>query len=198
MYESDFGGLGPRDREMQETLAERWGWLVAFGAIALIGGLLGFIAIVTATVASVYLIGIMMLLSGFAEVAHGIQSRRWSRFFLWILIGALYVVAAAMIFVAPLFAAVILTWLLGVVLIFAGGVRTFLAFSMRPQRRWGYVLASGLLTILIGVVILVGWPASSLWALGIFLAVDLIVIGSAWIAMGLALRDVAYPRSGSM
>jgi len=174
--------------ELRTTLAENWGWLVGFGLVALLGGFFALVAIVTATVASVYLIGVMMFVSGVAEIAQGLQARRWSRFFLWVLLGALYVVAAIAIFVAPIFAAVVLTWVLGIVLVAAGLVRIMLALSMRSQSLWGWVLVSALLTLLIGVIILVGWPASSLWALGIFLAVDLIVIGTAWVAMGMSLR----------
>ncbi|WP_026380944.1 HdeD family acid-resistance protein [Afifella pfennigii] len=178
----------PEDPELRATLAENWGWLVAFGAVALLGGFLALIAIVSATVASVYLVGVMMFISGIAEIVNGFRSRRWSRFFLWVLLGVLYIVAAAAIFITPLFAAVVLTWVLGVILVVAGIARIILAFSMRSQSQWGWVLVSALLTLLIGVIILVGWPASSLWALGVFLAVDLVVIGTAWIAMGLALR----------
>ncbi|MBZ8134865.1 HdeD family acid-resistance protein [Afifella sp. IM 167] len=181
--------VAPRDQpELRSTLSQNWGWIVGFGLVALVGGFLALVAIVTATVASVYLIGVMMFVSGIAEIAQGLQSRRWSRFFLWVLLGALYVVAAVAVFIAPIFAAVVLTWVLGVVLVAAGLVRLMLALSMRSQSLWGWVLVSALLTLLIGVIILIGWPASSLWALGIFLAVDLIVIGTAWVAMGMSLR----------
>jgi len=49
-------------------------------------------------------------------------------------------------------------------------------------------LFSGAVTFLIGLIILVHWPVSSLYILGIFLGVDLVFAGVGWIGLGLGLR----------
>jgi uncharacterized membrane protein HdeD (DUF308 family) len=85
----------------------------------------------------------------------------------------------------------LLTLLLGVVLIASGIMRIILAFSMQAGMPWIWVLASGVLTLLIGLVILAHWPVSSLYVLGVFLGVDLVIAGAGWIAIGLGLRSVA-------
>jgi uncharacterized membrane protein HdeD (DUF308 family) len=54
-----------------------------------------------------------------------------------------------------------------------------------------WIVLSGAITLLLGIVILAHWPVSSLYILGIFLGIDLIFIGGTWLAMGLALRKAA-------
>ena len=50
------------------------------------------------------------------------------------------------------------------------------------------MVAGGVITLLAGIVIAIGWPVNSLWILGMFLAIDLIFQGWSFVAFGLALR----------
>jgi len=170
-------------------LKARWGWIVALGVIFLIGGIIALTSVIAATVASVFVVGVMMTLAGIAEIVHGFQMRSWGRFFLWILIGALYVVAGFISFSNPLLASAVLTLMLGIGLIAAGVARAVLAVRLREEAGWGWVLLSAVITVIVGLMVVAGWPASSLFVLGIFLGVDLIFAGVGWIAAGLALRN---------
>ena len=172
-------------------LRDRWGWFVALGILMVIAGFIALMSVFMATVVSVLLVGIMMIASGIVEIVHGFRMRSWGRFFLWVLIGILYVVAGLMAVWNPLLASAALTLVLGVFLIFAGVARIFLAMQMRSAAPWGWVLASGIITLLLGAMIILHWPVSSLYALGIFLGVDLVVAGSSWLSAGLAFRRVA-------
>lgn len=58
----------------------------------------------------------------------------------------------------------------------------------RARSNWGWFVAGGIVTILAGLVIAFGWPVNSLWVIGLFLGLDLLVQGRAYIAFGLALR----------
>jgi uncharacterized membrane protein HdeD (DUF308 family) len=51
------------------------------------------------------------------------------------------------------------------------------------------VVISGLVTLLLGGVILAHWPVSGLFVLGIFLGVDLVIAGVSWIAISLGLKS---------
>jgi uncharacterized membrane protein HdeD (DUF308 family) len=68
-------------------------------------------------------------------------------------------------------------------------VRIYLGFSMRAGSPWVWIVISGLITLVLGVIILAHWPVSSLWTLGIFLGVDLVFAGATWIGLGLGLRN---------
>jgi uncharacterized membrane protein HdeD (DUF308 family) len=73
-------------------------------------------------------------------------------------------------------------------LIASGIVKIVLGFGMKAGSSWGVVVLAGIVTLLVGGVIVAQWPVNSLYILGIFLAVDLIFSGVGWISVGLGLR----------
>jgi len=169
-------------------LRVKWGWIVALGIVYIIAGVIALGSIVMATVASVLVVGIMMIVAGIAEIINAFQLKGWGKFVIWALLGVLYIVAGFVTFENPLFAAAVLTLMLGAALVASGLVRIFLAFSMKRESPWIWVLLSSLVTLLLGLLILAHWPINSVYVLGIFLGVDLVMAGAAWIGLGLALR----------
>jgi uncharacterized membrane protein HdeD (DUF308 family) len=174
-----------------EPLRAKSGWIVALGAVYVIAGLVALGSVVMATVATVFLVGIMMLIAGAAEVINAFQIKTWGKFLLWILLGALYIVAGFVTFENPLLAAATLTLLLGIALLASGIARIVLAFSMKAAMPWIWVLLSGVVTLLFGLVILAHWPVSGLYILGLFLGIDLVLAGASWIGIGLGLRRLS-------
>ena len=170
-------------------LRAHWGWIVGFGVLLVICGVIGLLTVVVATVVTVLYVAIMMLVAGVAEIAHGIRAKTWDRTILWVIIGALYLAAGILTIFNPLLAASVLTLLLAIGLIIAGVVRIVLALRMSKESTWWGVIISGIITILVGAVILIGWPASSLYVLGVLLSVDLLFTGVSWISFGMGLRS---------
>lgn len=165
------------------------GWSIALGVVYVITGCIALGSVVMATLASVLTVGLMMLIAGVAELANAFQARTWGRLLLCLLLGALYIIAGYAAFRNPLLAAAALTLVLGIALLPAGIVRITLAFLMDAGTAWTiWIALSGLVTILVGLVILAHWPVSSLYVLGVFLGVDLVCAGAGWIALGLGLR----------
>lgn len=171
-----------------EPLRAKWPWIVALGVVYVIAGLIALGSVVTATVVSVFIVGIMMLIAGIAEVINAFQVKSWGRFFFWLLLGALYIVAGFVTFENPLLAAAVLTFILGVALIASGIMRIILAFSMQEGAPWIWIVISGVITLLLGLIIVAHWPVSSLYVLGLFLGIDLIIAGAGWIGLGWSLR----------
>jgi uncharacterized membrane protein HdeD (DUF308 family) len=170
------------------ALRSKWGWIVGFGVVSLIAGVIALGSTVMATASAVLIVGFMMLFAGAAEVVAAFNARDWGHRIFWLLLGALYVFAGFVCLQNPFAAATILTLLLGIALILGGLLRIFLATQMKHGTPWGWVVFSGLISVFLGAIIIAHWPVSSFFVLGIFLGVDLIVIGSGWIAMGLALK----------
>lgn len=171
------------------ALRPKWGWIVALGVIFMIAGVIALGSVVAATASAVLIVGIMMIISGVSEIIAAFNIKSWGKFALWMLLGALYVAAGAIAILNPLFAATVLTLMLGIALVIGGVVRMFLAWNMREAGKpWGWVVVSGILSLLLGLMIIVKWPYSSAYVLGIFLGIDLIFIGSGWVSMGLALK----------
>ena len=171
-----------------EPLRAKSGWIIALGAVYIVAGIIALGSVVLATVATVFVVGIMMVIAGVAEVINAFQIKTWGRFLFWLLLGALYIVAGFITFENPLLAAAILTLFLGIALIASGIMRIVLAFSMQAVMPWIWVLLSGVITLLLGLVIVAHWPVSSLYILGLFLGIDLVLAGASWIGIGLGLK----------
>jgi uncharacterized membrane protein HdeD (DUF308 family) len=171
-----------------EPLRAKSGWIIALGVVYVITGIIALGSVVLATAATVFVVGIMMVIAGVAEVINAFQIKTWGRFLLWLLLGALYIVAGLITFENPLLAAAILTLFLGIALIASGVMRIVLAFSMQAVMPWIWVLLSGVITLLLGLVIVAHWPVSSLYILGLFLGIDLVLAGASWIGIGLGLK----------
>ncbi len=173
-----------------KALRAKWGWIVALGVVFLIAGIIALGSVVAATASAVMIVGIMMIMGGVAEIIAAFGVKTWGKFLFWLLLGALYVGAGIIAIGNPFAAATILTLMLGAALVVGGILRFFLAYQMREGGKpWGWVALSGVVTLLLGLMIVAQWPASSFFVLGIFLGIDLIFIGSGWISMGLALKN---------
>jgi uncharacterized membrane protein HdeD (DUF308 family) len=169
-------------------LRAKSGWIIALGAVYLIAGFIALGSVMMATVASVLIVGVMMIIAGVAEVINAFQIKTWGRFVLWALLGVLYIIAGFVTFENPLLAAVLLTLMLGASLVASGVMRIILAFSMKRETPWIWVALSGAVTLLLGLLILARWPINSLYILGLFLGIDLIMAGAGWIGLGVGLR----------
>ena len=172
-------------------LREKWGWMIAFGALMELVGIVALMSVVASTIASVFIVGVAMIASGVIEIAYGFAMRSWKKFFFWLLLGLLYVVGGVCVIKNPLLAAGFLTLLLGCGLVASGIVRLVFSFQLPQDSPRLLVGLSGLLTLVVGGVILAQWPVSSLWTLGVFLGVDLIFAGTSWMGVGVGLRRAA-------
>jgi uncharacterized membrane protein HdeD (DUF308 family) len=171
------------------ALHAKWGWIVALGIISMIAGVIALGSVVWATAWAVLIIGVMLVMEGVSEIIAAFNVKSWGKFAFWMLLGLLYVAAGIICFWRPFEAATILTLFLGAALVVGGVVRMFLAWHMREAGKpWGWVVISGIISLLLGLIIIAKWPYSSFYTLGIFMGVDLLFIGSGWLAMGLALK----------
>ena len=180
--------IDPQAGSEMAPLRAKWGWIVALGVVYLLAGFIALGSVVVATVASVLVVGVMMIIAGVAEVFSAFQVKSWGKFLLWVLLGALYIIAGFVTFENPLLAAALLTLILGASLVASGIMRIILAFSMKQETPWIWILLSGVITLLLGLLILAHWPVSSLYILGLFLGIDLIMAGAGWIGLGFGLH----------
>jgi uncharacterized membrane protein HdeD (DUF308 family) len=177
-------------------LRAKWGWIVALGVVYVIAGFVALGSVMVATAASVLVVGLMMIVAGVAEIVNAFQIKSWGKFLVWALLGVLYIVAGFVTFENPLLAAVLLTLMLGASLVASGIMRIFLAFSMKRETPWIWVALSGVITLLLGLLILARWPINSVYILGLFLGIDLIMAGAGWIGLGFGLHRVrASPQA---
>ncbi len=150
-----------------KTLRAKWGWIVALGIIFMIAGVIALGSVVAATESAVLIVGIMMIMAGVAEIIAAFNVKDWGKAIFWGLLGVLYVAAGIIAIMNPFAAATILTLFLGIALIAGGVVRMFLAWHMREAGKpWGWIVVSGIISVLLGAMIIAHWPYSSFYVLG--------------------------------
>lgn len=173
-----------------EKLKHRWGWFIAVGVLAVLFGVIALSLAVHATIATVFIVAIFMIIAGGSEITVGMNARTWGRAFLWMIAGLLYIVAGAFALAQPGPAAVVLTLMLGSAMLAAGVIRIYIGTHMQSHART-MMISGGVVTALVGLIIVIGWPANSLIILGTLLGVDLLFTGMMWIGFGLRLRSHA-------
>lgn len=162
--------------QLIDQLKQHRGLLIISGILLTICGLIFVGSTTFATLTSVYLFGFIMIFSGIIEIFMGFQTLQGSQKWIGIIFGILYLIAGFLAFKAPLATATTLTWLLAVFLIVGGIVQVIQAFQMRSTFGWGWILISGLLLFITGILILNN-PTSPLWLLGLFLGLELFIRG---------------------
>jgi uncharacterized membrane protein HdeD (DUF308 family) len=176
------------DIPVSETFQRHWGWLFGLGILLLILGCIGLGMDIMLTIVSMYFFGALLLVSGLSHFADAFKYKQWKGAIWQILIAILYMIAAGIVLYDPLLASTIITALLAWALIIIGVVRIAMSFSVRDTRGWGWILFAGLISMLLGVLILLQWPVSGLWVIGMFIAIDMIVSGWTYIFIAMALR----------
>jgi uncharacterized membrane protein HdeD (DUF308 family) len=173
-----------------EQLKKRWMWFVGLG-IALI--VLGFIALgasVFVTLASMLLIGWLLIAGGVLEVIHAFACKEWSGFFIDLLTGLLYVAVGFMIVANPEISAVSLTLLIALFLIFGGIFKIAVAITS-PYQHWVWLLLYGVVTLALGISIWRQWPLSGLWVVGLFVGIDMILNGWSLVMLGIVAKRLS-------
>jgi len=186
--------LGERDTgnvffgTLQDLRAD-WGWILALGIIMAVLGILALGAVVFTTLASVIFLGVLLMIGGVVQVFHAHRARKWSGFFLYILSGILYLIVGMMVAANPAAGALTLTLLLGAIFM-VGGLFRIIASAILRFENWGWTMLSGIITLILGILIWQQWPAASLWVIGLFIGIDLIVYGWAWIILALTVHGL--------
>lgn len=177
-----------------DAIHDSWGWFVALGIALIVLGAVCIASNVIATLATVLVFGWLLLIGGVFALIQAFRTRTWSGFFLCLLSALLRGVTGYLLIRYPLAGEVSLTLILASFFIVGGTFRAIGAGALQfPQ--WGWAVLSGIISVALGVMLLVQLPVSSLWFIGLAIGIDFIFDGSAFIALGSALRRV--PRSPS-
>jgi uncharacterized membrane protein HdeD (DUF308 family) len=178
------------------ALSGKWSWFVALGVGELILGGIASANLMAVNFASVLVIGAAMVVAGIFQMLHAVTVRGMRGIMFWLLGGIVYAVVGAIILYDPLLASLALSLTVGVFLAAAGVMRVWAGFHARPMAGWRWIVAAGMLTFCVGVVIVGLWPSIGLWLLGAVLTVDQIFQGWGLIAFGVGLKGRASRHSG--
>jgi uncharacterized membrane protein HdeD (DUF308 family) len=189
--------LNPRYTDMQrairQALGAHWRLFLFQGAIMIILGALAFAAPAAATIAVDIYIGWLFLISGIVGLV-AMFSAKDIPAFLWSLVTAALSVSVGVLLVwKPVEGALTLTIVLTAFFVVEGvfQIVTSIAYRDVMGGSWGWMLVSGISDLALAAIIILGWPMTAGWALGLLVGINLITSGWAIVMTALAGRNVA-------
>ncbi|MDQ1240596.1 MAG: hypothetical protein QG577_2782 [Thermodesulfobacteriota bacterium] len=160
------------------------GWIVAMGIGLIILGIIGLGMTFALTTVSILFYGIMLIVGAMGQFVDAAKRRGFKDVLYHILIALLYLFAGIVIVTNPIQAELILTLIVAAILLSVGLVRMVMAIGMRQSGSWFLQFLSGAVSAVLGVMIMVQWPVSGLWVIGLFISVELLVNGWSYIFLG--------------
>lgn len=146
---------------------------------------------IISTMTVTLIVGWLLLFFGLITFINSFSIQGTGPFFGALLLGLLSLAAGFYLLFHPLVGGAALTLMVGVIFMFQGASEIVFAFEMRPLKSWVGMLFSGIASIVLAVLIMAGWPAISVVAVGILLGVDFISTGFGLIAVSRALKPAA-------
>ncbi|MFD4833072.1 HdeD family acid-resistance protein [Streptomyces sp. SID4919] len=163
--------------------------LVVLGTLLVVAGVVGLVYVGVATLTTMLLFGWLLLIAGVIGLVHAVQSRQQDYFWPAVLIAALYLAAGVVILRRPDVAAATLT-MFAALLFLAGGLFRLVGALVARGAQSGWTLVQGALGVLLGVLVLAGWPSSSVYVIGFFFSLAVLFDGLGLIATGLGGRHI--------
>jgi uncharacterized membrane protein HdeD (DUF308 family) len=175
--------------QVTPQMIHHWGWFLAFGIVLLLLGIAAIVRSITATVASMYFFGWLLVLASIFQFVSAFMVGNWAGFFLHLLIAILFVITGVLVLTRPLISAEAVTLVMSMFFLVAG-LYQLIASLWTHLPGWGWQALSGVVTSVLGVLVLAGWPATGLWMIGLFVGIELIFYGWAWIALAIGLHKM--------
>jgi uncharacterized membrane protein HdeD (DUF308 family) len=161
---------------------------VVFGFIMSILGIFTVLAPFIAGMAVTFMIGILLIVAGITGTIFAFTAESFGKGVLKFLFGALGIVSGIIIISIPEHSLGILTYILAVFFLATGITDIVFSVQARTEDGWGWALFNGIISILLGIMIVAQWPVSGVYAVGIYVGVRIMMQGWAMIALGSAGR----------
>ena len=184
--------IDPLGRRVASALRDSWRFLLIEGIILVVLGAAAVIIPPIATLAVEIILGWLFLLSGLVGLFMTFMMRHAPGFW-WSLFSAVLALAAGVVLIGwPLSGAVSLTLLLIVFFVMEGVATIMYALDHKRELpgRWGFMLASGVVDLVLAAIIYAGLPGTAAWAIGLMVGINMLFGGSALIALALRARHI--------
>lgn len=152
--------------------------------------ILGFLAVALpgiSTLSVELFIGWLLVFAGAVQLFRTLKAGRQATGFVGTLLTSiLYIIFGILLLVFPVQGILSLTFLLSLFFIVEGIAKIVLGFQLRPVPRWGWFILNGILALIMAFIILVGWPGTAFWILGLLVGINMIFFGISLIFLGVA------------
>jgi len=173
----------------KKQLHQHASWFLALGVSLVALGSLAIYFSAFTTLISIFYLGFLLIVFGIFETVQSTNLTRWSSFFLHLFLGVIYIVGGGLIIAHPLISEINITLLLAFFFIVGGLLKTIFALTHRMVNQ-GWRILDGIVTLLLGILILQEWPESGLWVIGMFVGINMLLTGWTWIMLSYAAKHV--------
>ena len=164
---------------MRETVKRYSLWYLIQGALLVVAGFLAIIYPILSSVAVIIMLGWLLIISGVAQGISLVGARHVPHFWLQLISVILAFLIGFLFLRDPAQGLLTVTLLLIVFFMIEGISKIVFALTIRPFPYWGWVLASGLIGVLLSLVLWASLPVTALWLVGLLLGIQLISVGGA-------------------
>jgi uncharacterized membrane protein HdeD (DUF308 family) len=164
---------------MRETVKRYSLWYLIQGVLLVVAGVLAIISPIIASVAIVFLLGWVLIISGVLQAVGLVGASNVPHFWLQLISAVLAILIGVLLLRSPDSGLLVMTMLLIVYFMVEGIAKVIFALTIRPFPNWGWVLASGVVGILLAFILWANMPLTASWVLGLMLGVLLVSEGSA-------------------
>ena len=169
-------------------------WFLGVGIALIILGMLAIAASPFVTLASMLFFGVILIAGGIVQMVTAFKTRHGDGFLMNLLGGIFYTVVGILLVLHPLEGALTATLLLAA-FYSVGGLFKIVAALTHRFGHWGWILINGLVSLALGIMILMQWPTSGLFIIGLFIGIDLLMLGWVWVALSLSTKKLdASPK----
>lgn len=178
---------GVKNEIEQNTLNRYKTWSIALGVGMIILGLLTIAVAGFTTLISAIFLGLVLSIRGIVEVVHAVESRHEKGFWWSLFSGTLSLVIGALLISRPVIGVLSLTFLISVFLITSGLFRT-IAAPIEHNGQWGWVMFGGVCSLILGFIVLSGWPVTAVWFIGLMVGIEILLQGIMLVSMPFTIR----------
>jgi uncharacterized membrane protein HdeD (DUF308 family) len=176
---------------MRETVKKHSLWYLIKGVLLIIAGIVAIIYPVISSVAFVVILGWLLIISGVVQGISLIGAGQVPHFWLELISVVLALIVGFLLIRNPGEGLQTITLLLIVFLMIQGISKVVFALTIRPFQNWGWVLASGILGIVLSVILWSSLPGTAAWLIGLLVGIELIGEGAAIAYLAWCVRQVA-------
>lgn len=180
-----------------ETVRRHRGLFLFEGILLSTLGVIAVLVPAIASVAATLFFGWLLLISGVVGLVTTLRGRQLPGFW-WSLLSAIVgIVAGVLLLGWPVQGVFSLTSILIAFLLVEGAVTVFYALEHRSGlSRWGIMLASGIVDLILGLMLFAGLPGTAMWALGLLIGINMLFGG--WSLIFMALSAPAPKQSAAV
>ena len=175
--------------EVFGELKKHWAWMLSLGIVMVILGVIGLGMTVLFNEIVVMYFGFLLLFGSGVQLMQAFRAEAWKGRVWHVLIALVYIVGGIIAVTEPVIAGMTFALLIAWTLIVIGVLRLFMALQMRGAAGWLWTLLGGVLSVVLGVMIINEWPQSGLWVIGLFVAIEILFAGWSQIMIALAAKN---------